>query len=176
MKFKFASVLALAFAASTMAHAADTDLVLPNAKWFGEFEGYVCDDSQTGFVPRPQLFNEMNVNFGKMYSDSTLDNVLLTATFEENGAQCNYSVIFLADNAAKTAKLVESRAYSTTAGATCEAGKKALDEKLIDFGYLYYGKPHRVAIQMPFEDAADLCDAGAVTVAPSFVVKGRLQQ
>ncbi len=166
--------LGLASLAST-AQAAEGDLVLPGAKWWAGFESYVCSPEQTG-VSTPAFLADLNVKFDRIVTDSTLDNVLLTANFAEGESDCRYSAILFADNAAKTIRLVESKAFAATGDATCQAGKEVLDSKVSATNYLYYGHPHRAAIMMATPDAEALCGAGATAVGPAFVVKGKIQQ
>jgi hypothetical protein len=155
------------------AFATEGDLTIPGERWNSKFTAYVCHDGNTQTNAVPAQFASRNVVFGKMTTDFSLDNYLLRATFEENGAVCNYSAILLADNAAWTIKLVESKAYSTNEAATCLEGKAALDAALNFNSYKYLHG--RAALYVPATDASALCGADATTVGLHFQVTGRIQ-
>ena len=124
------------------ASAFSADLELPGEKWLAKFDRYVCDyDKPAASVPSELA--DLKVSFEKLSTDRTLDNVLLTANFEENGVACRYSAILLADNAAFTSRLVQSKVENE---AECADGKAALDRNLAANKYLYYGHPHRIAL------------------------------
>ncbi len=173
-KFLLASVLASMTLSS--AFAAEGDLVLPNAKWVAKFKNYVC----AAFGPtvaQPTGHSDFKVSFEQLVTDSTLDNGLITATFEQDGKACRYSAIVLADNAAATIRLVESKAFAPAdQAADCAAGKLALDASLESNDYLYYGHPHNLAIMAPVAGAEAICGAGQTLVGVNFVVSGRIAQ
>jgi hypothetical protein len=107
-----------------------------------------------------------------MTTDITLDNYLLRATFVENNVTCNYSAILLADNAAWTIKLVESKAYAAVGTSECLEGKAVIDSALADNKYAYLHG--RAAIFSSVAGAEASCGAGATTVGLHFQVTGKL--
>lgn len=155
------------------AFAADSDLTLPNERWLSKFTAYVCEDGNTQTTSTPEQFAAFNVAFGKVSTDYSLDNYLLKATFDQDGATCSYSAIMLADNAAWTIKLVDSKAYATTGTSDCVAGKAFLDQTLAANTYKYLHG--RAAIFVPAKDAAAQCGAQSTTVGLHFQVTGRVQ-
>jgi len=170
-KLVFLAVMAL-FPA-TFAAANEGDLVLPGERWIAKFDKYVCAAFGAA-VARPAAFEDFNVNFEQITTDYTLDNVLLKASFEENGVYCRYSAFLFADNAKHTVQLVESKAYAPNGGSDCAAGKALLD-KALDFNdYLYYGHPHNAAIMVSVPGAEAVCGQNLIGV--NFVVKGRVPQ
>lgn len=171
----FISLLAVFSAISAMAQA--KDLTLPGEKWIAKFDKYVCAAFGSA-VEAPARLASMKLQFEQITTDSTLDNGLLKATFEENGKLCRYNAIVLADNAASTVQLVQSIAYDPAGGASayldCNQGKAVLDASLKANNYFYYGHPHNLAIMMPGVGAETVC-AGSEFLGANFVVKGRLQ-
>lgn len=167
-----AALLLLSFTAS--AAAPTSDLNLPGERWIAGFNSYICDAFKPSVV-RPEAYETLNVNFEKISTDITLDNVLLIATFQEEGRLCRYSALLLADNAAFTAKLMSSQAFAPANDSQCLAGKALLDQQLAQFPYLYYGHPHHLALVLPFTDAEKICGAGTSTVAVDFVLKAKVQ-
>lgn len=167
----FAMNLILAFPAFAQAG----DLTLPGEKWLATFDKYVCEAFGEP-VTRPQALERLNATFERLTTDSTLDNVLLKATFEENGKTCRYNAILFADNAAQTYTLVQSIAYDPAgAGSSyrdCSAGKAVLDNALSGHPYLYYGHPHNVALMMTGVGAEAICGSGAQAIGANFMVKG----
>lgn len=153
------------------AFAAEGDLELPGEKWLSRFDRYVCDYDKA--TSAPKALAELKVNFERMSSDQTLDNALLLANFEENGVACRYSAILLADNAAFTSRLVDSKAFSVDGTADCARGKAVLDAAFANNTYLYYGHPHRLALMMPVEGAEAVCGEGKTLVGAEFVVTGK---
>ena len=115
----------------------------------------------------------MNLKVEGLSTDSTLDNGLIKATFEEEGKACRYSAIVLADNDAKTIKLVTSRSFAVNADADCARGQEVLDRALADNTYLYFGHPHNLSVLAPVEGAEAVCGAGNTRVGITFVVSGR---
>lgn len=159
---------------STSAFAQDGDLVLQGEKWVAKFKHYVCSENGVG-VEAPAAFKKLNVVFEKITTDSTLDNGLIKATFTENGVDCRYSAIVLANNDLKTIKLVESKAYApANAEASCSEGLAVLDEAFRDNKYLYFGHPHNLAVMAPVEGAEEVCQ-GSAHVGITFVVSGRVK-
>ncbi len=149
------------------------DLSLPGEKWVAKHTGYVCSTSTTA-TAIPTELDALKVKFERITTDSTLDNGLIKASFEENGVACRYNAIVFADNAASTMKLVESKAYSVVDGSECAVGKAVIDILLIENDYLYYGRPHNLAIMIPSASAEAICGAGAEFVGINFIVSGRI--
>jgi hypothetical protein len=163
-----------AFLGSVSAIAAEGDLTLPGERWYARFERFVCESGafQPGSARTPATLAAMNVKFERISSDRSLDNVLLLASFEEKGTACRYSAILFADNAKRTAKLVESKAFASSGSVSCAEGKRKLDGYLADMNYLYYGHPHHAALMMPVEDAQSICGGNETAVGADFVVTG----
>lgn len=174
MKKMILASMFLMFAAShSMAQQADLDL--PGEKWIAKFDKYVCAAFGPA-VARPTAFEDLKVNFSQITTDSTLDNGLIKASFEQDGHTCRYSAIILADNAASSMKLVRSHAYSEVEGAAdCLAGQAVIDASLAENKYLYYGHPHNLAIMLPGVGAEAVCGAGAEFIGANFVVSGRVK-
>lgn len=152
------------------------DLTLPGEKWLATFDKFICAAFE-GAVDRPAVLEQLSVNFEQITTDSTLDNVLLKATFEENGKACRYNAILFADNNAQVYELVQSIAYDPAAenGASyrdCTAGKETLDTALAGNKYLYYGHPHNAALMMTGVGAEAVCGSGAEAIGANFVVRG----
>lgn len=157
----------------TTAFASVGDLTLPDARWVGKFTAYVCD--QNGNVKTekaPTAFAEKDVVFGAIYTDYSLDNVLVKATFTEDGVACNYSALIFADNAGWTAALVDSKAYSPTAGSECLQGKTVIDAALKFNKYAYLHG--RVAIFSAVPGSEVACGADAKEVGLHFQATGKL--
>lgn len=169
MKF-LASALLLAFSLSSFAQ--DADLVLAGEKWIAKHTGVVCA-AFTPTVALPSGFANINVKFETVTTDKTLDNGLIKATFTENGNSCRYSAFLLADNAASTIRLVESKAFGADKNVDCSNGKSVLDAALESNDYLYYGHPHNLAIMVPVEGAAAICN-GSNLIGINFVVAGKV--
>ncbi|MEA9356202.1 hypothetical protein SHI21_08315 [Bacteriovorax sp. PP10] len=167
-------ILASVFAALslTTAIANDGDLTLPGERWATKFTAFVCGDGNVQATAVPTDFAAYNIQISTMTTDYSLDNYLVKATFQENNVTCNYSAILLADNAAWTIKLVDSRAYSTVDGSVCAAGKAVLDSALADNKYAYLHG--RAAIFAPVAGAEASCGAGASVVGLHFQVTGKL--
>lgn len=156
------------------AFAAEGDLVLPGAKWIAKFNKYVC----AAFGPeatQPAGHSDLKVKFEQITTDSTLDNGLITASFKVEGKTCRYSALLLADNAAATIRLVESKAFAPEGDVDCSAGKAELDASLESNDYLYYGHPHNLAIMAPVTGAEKVC-GGQKLIGVNFVVSGRISQ
>lgn len=166
-------LLALVF--SSTLFAADGDLTLPGERWLAQFNGYICA-AFTSFVEKPASHSEIQVQFESIKSDHSLDNILLKGSFTEGNTECSYTAILLADNAASTAKLVESRAVALDAGGSCEEGKRLLDSQLESNDYLYYGHPHNAAIMLPDATAKEVCGESATHIGINFVVKGLIKK
>ncbi len=163
----------LAVLSLTTAFASEGDLTLPDARWAGKFTAYVCD--QAGNVKAenaPTAFAEKNIVLGLLYTDYSLDNVLMKASFTENGVVCNYSALLLADNAAWTVALVDSRAYAPAGGSDCTEGKAVLDAALKFNKYAYLHG--RVAIFSAIAGSEVSCGAGATQVGLHFQATGKL--
>ncbi|MBO9667481.1 MAG: hypothetical protein J7501_11800 [Bdellovibrio sp.] len=172
MKSIFASLLVtLSFSS---AFATEGDLVLPGERWLAKFTAFVCEDGNTQTASIPADFAAWNVQFGKASTDYSLDNLLVKATFVEAGVTCSYSSIIFADNAAKTAVLVQSNAYAPAGGSDCAQGKAFLDSALKSNTYKYLHG--RVAIYVPASDAAAQCSAQSTAVGLHFQVTGKVQE
>ncbi len=169
-KVILASMLALSL---TSAFANEGDLTLPGERWAAKFTAFVCGDGNTQTSSIPADFAERNVVFGKATTDMSLDNLLVRATFQEDGVTCNYSVLLLADNAAWTVKLVDSKAYSLNNESACLEGKAFLDSALADNKYKYLHG--RAAIYVPASDASVQCGEGNSTIGLHFQVTGKIQ-
>jgi hypothetical protein len=155
--------------------AGASDLTIPGERWLAKGEGYRCAAYGTDVVA-PTSHSDMNVTFEQITTDRTLDNGLLKASFTENGVECRYSAILLADNAAGTIGLVESKAYSVDGTVDCETGKEVLDNQLEFNDYLYWGHPHRLTIMIPDASAEGVCGVGATHIGINFVVAGFIGQ
>lgn len=166
--FSFIALLSL-----TNAFAQDGDLVLAAEKWQAKFTDYKCVEAGPS-VSAPSAFAKINLVMEKMTTDSTLDNGLIKASFKNNGVECRYSAIVLADNDLKTIKLVNSKAFAPAKNGSCDEGKAVIDAALADNVYLYYGHPHNLAIMVPVVGADSVCQ-GATHVALNFVVAGRIK-
>jgi hypothetical protein len=166
------SLLALSFLVSSVAFAQETDLSLPGEKWAAKFTGFVCAAS-TPAQAAPVAFAKYQVAFERLTTDSTLDNGLIKATFVENGKSCRYSAIILADNAAATSRLIQSKAFSPSEDSECTEGKAALDAHFENNTYLYYGHPHNIAFMAFTEGAEEVCE-GSSQVGVNFVVAGKV--
>lgn len=161
------------FALSTQSFANITDLTLPGERWLAKFTAFVCQDGNTQTASVPAELAEKNVVFGRATTDITLDNLLVKATFEENGVLCNYSTLLFADNSANTVKLVQSVAHANGDEALCASGKTTLDNLLSFNSYKYLHG--RAAIFIPAVDAAEQCGEGNSTVGIHFQVTGKIQ-
>ena len=156
----------------TTAIANDGDLTIPGERWNSKFTAFVCGDGNVQAQALPTDFAQYNIQIGRMTTDMTLDNYLLRATFVENNVTCHYSAILLADNAAWTIGLVESKAYAAVGESDCLAGKAVLDSALAANKYAYLHG--RAAIWAPVSGAELSCGAGATTVGLHFQVTGKL--
>ncbi len=146
------------------------DLELDGERWLSKWTAYVCDDGNTLATEEPAELADYQVEFTKLSTDMSLDNVLIKATFVENGVKCSYSSILLADNAAWTICLVESRALPE---ADCANGKAVVDSVLEFNSYKYLHG--RAAIFFPFSNSNVACTDGAGHIGLHFQVTGRVQ-
>lgn len=165
----------LIVASISSAFAQESDMVLPGAKWQAKFTKYIC----AAFGPEvtaPKEYADLNVKWESMVTDSTLDNGLIKASFEVEGKTCRYNAIILADNAASTLRLVNSKAYSNETDVNCADGKALLDAGFEANDYLYYGHPHNLAIMVPMAGAEAVCGAGAKFIGVNFINAGRIQK
>lgn len=161
------------FAALAQEQPVNEDLILPGARWLGKATGFICG-AESEKIVRPAALEEINVVFETVVTDYTLDKGVLKASFVDGDSSCSYSALILADNAAKTLELSESRAFAKSGEGTCEAGKALLDGLLSANQYLYWGHPHHLTIMVENSDAATLCGEGATHVGVDFVLAGRL--
>lgn len=159
------------FSVSTFA---ESDLELPGEKWLAKNTGYLCNAFGTE-VAAPATHDLYNIKFTQLSTDSTLDNVRVLASFNQDGAECSYSLILLADNDAGTTKYVDSKAYAVNGSSDCLAGKELLDEQLAANDYLYWGHPHHVTLMITEESAAAICGTDAERVGIDFTVSGIIQ-
>jgi hypothetical protein len=152
--------------------AQETDLVLTGEKWIATHTGHICAAfGET--VSAPQAFANLNVKFEKITTDSTLDNGLLKATFEEDGITCRYSALIFADNRLATIRLIESKAFASEGKSDCAQGKSILDAAFESTNYLYWGHPHNLTVMVPVAGATAVCNSELVGV--NFVVSGRVK-
>ncbi|MDQ3230402.1 MAG: hypothetical protein M3Q07_01165 [Pseudobdellovibrionaceae bacterium] len=136
--------------------------------------GYVCAADTSKTVESPATLQDIAATFESMTTDYSLDNGLLKATFVEDGVTCRYSALILADNAAKTLKLVESLAFASDEASSCSQGKAMLDGYLAANSYLYWGHPHHVTVLIEEPNAAAVCGEGTATVGIDFVLAGKI--
>ena len=169
-KMILVSVFAALFLTTAIAN--DGDLTMPGERWNSKFTAFVCGDGNVQAAAIPTDFAAYDIQLGRMTTDMSLDNYLLRATFVENNVTCNYSAILLADNAAWTIKLVESKAYATAGGSECLFGKAVIDSALADNKYAYLHG--RAAIWSPVAGSEASCGAGSTTVGLHFQVTGKL--
>ncbi len=164
-------LLLLMFAAVSINSMANKDLELPGEKWLAKNTGYLCNAFGTA-VAAPSTHDLYNVKFTQLSTDSSLDNVRVLASFNQDGAECSYSLILLADNAAGTTKYVDSNAYAVSGTSDCLAGKAILDEQFSANDYLYWGHPHHVTLMIAEESATAICGEGVERVGIDFTVSG----
>jgi hypothetical protein len=153
---------------------AGTDLSLPGERWSSKANGIVCANNTAIQVDTPAQLESFAVKFETVTTDYSLDNGLLKATFVEDGVSCRYSALLLADNAARTLKLVDSVAFAADADANCTNGKAMLDGLLQETSYLYWGRPAHVTILIEEPAAAAVCGEGAKAIGLDFVLTGRV--
>jgi hypothetical protein len=167
-------ILASVFAAIslTTTQASVGDLTMPGERWATKFTGFVCGNGNVEAAAVPVDFAAYDIKLATMTTDFSLDNYLVKGAFFENGATCRYSAILLADNAAKTIALVESRAFSEVDGSECLGGKAVLDSALAANSYVYLHGRAAIWSQVNGADAA--CGAGATTVGLHFQVTGKI--
>lgn len=156
----------------TTAIANDGDLTMPGERWNSKFTAFVCGDGNTQASETPIDFATYGIELGQMTTDISLDNFLLRATFVENNVTCKYSAILLADNAAWTIKLINSKAYAIDGDSQCLEGKAVIDSALADNQYKYLHG--RAAIWAPVNGAEISCGASSNTVGLHFQVLGKL--
>lgn len=151
------------------------DLTFDGARWGGKGAGYVCAANETVFVEQPTEYSELNVQWGNVATDFTLDNGLLLATFNpDESTTCRYSAILLADNSLKTIVLVESRAFASAGEGSCVAGKAILDNALASNKYLWTERRKHLTILAPSASAESICGKGASEVGIDFVFTGKI--
>ena len=152
---------------------ANEDLSIAGARWEAKTSGYKCaaygEESKA-----PLDHSKINAKFEVIRTDRSLDNGLILATFDEDGSKCRYSAILLADNAASTIDLVQSKAYTLSGNSKCLVGKDVLDSSLLANDYLYWGHPHHLTIMMPAKSATSICGANATHIGLDFTVSGRI--
>jgi len=165
-------VAALFAVLSLTSFAQDTDLTLPGERWLAVYTTDVCADGNTRATEAPAHLSALNVVFTTLTTDQSLDNVLLKATFQDNGVECRYSALLLADNAENTISLVNSKAFSGAGAADCVAGKAVVDATLMKNTYKYLHG--RAAIYVAAANAEMACGAGSETIGLHFQARGRI--
>lgn len=153
------------------------DLSLPTTeRWLAQFGGFTCGESKTPVTNTPAVFKEKNIMFTYMTTDYSLDNGKFVASFYENGVECRYNLIALADNANFKLTKVDSTAYAINGGSTCAEGKAYLDSLLTanDYAYLHGS----IAVKVSVADAAAVCGEGESTVGLFFkkALKPKIEQ
>lgn len=171
MKLLLAALLMLS-ALSAMAQ--ESDLVLPGERWLAQHTHFVCEDGNTTAMQAPAELEQFNVLFGRLTTDYSLDNVLVKARFEQNGAECRYSALLFADNAAFTAALVDSKAYAVNGASDCSEGKAAIDSVLNFNSYKYLHG--RAAIYFKASNAQAACGDHSDVIGIHFQAKGKIPQ
>ena len=163
-------ILAALFAVTALSNtfAQSADLVLDGERWLAKWTAYVCDDGHTQATEVPAELAEYNVEFNHLGADYSLDNIIVKASYEENGVACSYSAILFADNAAWTVELVESRGLPVN---DCANGKAVIDSVLEFNSYKYLHG--RAAIFVPFSNAEKACNDGSGKIGIHFQVYGR---
>jgi hypothetical protein len=174
MKTALITLFALASASASASAFAAEDLSLPGERWLAKPNGFICGADAETQAEKPASLEAMAVAFESVTTDYSLDNVLLKASYVEDGVSCRYSALIFADNAARTLKLVESRAYAADDAATCDEGKALLDGYLEATEYLYWGRPKHVTIMVEDASAAAICGKDATSFGIDFVVAGRI--
>lgn len=151
------------------------NLPFPDARWGGKAAGYVCEAAVATFVATPVEYSDLNVQWGTVVTDFTLDNGLLLATFSSDAdTTCSYSAIMLANSTTKNISLVESRAFASVGEGSCAAGKAILDEKLASNQYLWKESRKHLTILAPSVSAESICGAGVEAVGIDFVFTGKI--
>lgn len=151
------------------------DLPFEGARWGGKAAGYVCEAAVATFVAAPVEYTDLNVAWGTVVTDFTLDNGLLLATFQpDEETTCRYSAIMFANDTQKTIKLIESRAYPSVGEGSCAAGKAILDEKLALNKYLWKESRKHLTILAPSVSAEEICGKGVANVGIDFVFTGKI--
>jgi hypothetical protein len=151
------------------------DLTFEGARWGGKAAGYVCAAAETVFVAEPTEYSELNVKWGNVVTDFSLDNGLLLATFSaDEDTTCSYSALVFADDTAKTIELVQSRAFASVGEASCVAGKAVLDAALAKNKYLWTERRKHLTIVAPSSSAEEICGKGVTTVGIDFVFTGKI--
>ncbi len=165
---KLIALLTLSFM-SVFAQAQEQDLELAGERWVAGHKGYLCE-AFGDYVSVPTSHSKMNFTVERLSTDRTLDNVLIVATFEEEGVTCRYSSLLFADNDKGTVELLQSKAYSPTLESNCLVGKQILDEQLQFNDYLYWGHPHHVTIMIPENSANSICNNGTGLIGVDFTL------
>ncbi len=173
-----------AFAAETVPAASNSEAVeqvpqenlkLEAARWGGKAAGYVCAAAETVFVGTPSEYSDLNVAWGSVVTDFSLDNGLLLATFTPvEGTTCSYSALMFANSQTKNIALVESRAFATAGEGSCADGKEILDAALASNKYIWKESRKHLTILAPSASAEDICGAGVANVGIDFVFTGKI--
>ncbi len=191
MKNVSKSLLAVIALSSFSAYSADTvpavsnsavledapqeNLKLEAPRWGGKAAGYVCAAAETVFVGTPSEYSDLNVAWGSVVTDFSLDNGLLLATFTPaEGTSCSYSALMLANSQTKNIALVESRAFVSAGEGSCAEGKEILDAALASNKYLWKESRKHLTILAPSVSAEEICGAGVANVGIDFVFTGKI--
>ncbi|RYZ58235.1 MAG: hypothetical protein EOP07_07640 [Proteobacteria bacterium] len=151
------------------------NLTFEGARWGGKAAGYVCAAAETVFVAEPTEYTDLNVKWGNVVTDFSLDNGLLLATFSaDEETTCSYSALVFADDTAKTIELVQSRAFPSIGEGSCVAGKAVLDAALAKNKYLWTERRKHLTIVAPSASAEEICGKGVTTVGIDFVFTGKI--
>ncbi len=151
------------------------DLVLDGARWAGKPTGFVCSSDTAQLVSAPSDYASIGLKFESAVTDYTLDNGLVVGTFSpEEGTTCRYSARILADNAASTLKLIESRAYASEGEASCAEGKALVDAAFESDRYIFKERGHMLTVLAPNANAAEVCGEGAETIGIQFTLAGKI--
>jgi hypothetical protein len=101
MKKKWFLLFSLCFLEALSAQEKPKDLVLSGERWLAKPAGYRCGVIGST-VKAPFSHRRLKVQFTKLSTDRTLDNVLITANFQEGKSHCRYSAILFAHNRNET--------------------------------------------------------------------------
>lgn len=154
---------------------AEATLELEGARWVARSSGYKCVEAGEE-VDAPVIHEDMSLYFQGLWTDYSLDNVLIKAKYldEMSGSACNYRAILFADNAKKTIKLVKSESMTTRQEhGPCKDGKVFLDAQLANNNYLYWGDPDHVTIMIESEEV--ICEEDNGSVGIDFTLIGKVE-
>lgn len=137
-------------------------------RWLAQNGGYSCGRANTP-AEAPAEFKNRSIIFTYMTTDFTLDNGKFVASFYENGKECRYNLLGLADNANFTFTKTDSKAYQINGSSEvdCAEGKAYLDSLFATTNQYFYARG-TMAMQVAVEDAEAICGAGATHVGIFF--------